>query len=316
VSPVSSKRLAQSLHLSGECRISSRKLTPEEFLKGVWGETLEQERPESLDGFMAFITTFTDMNAKKRGALKEAAVVDEMYDLLATYEVTPTSHAETLALGFGGGRDVRPAGHLRGNTHLTRGDLSLRFRFPAAPAECSNATPQAARGWARSSTLQTSRSNLAALGLCFQGGSFPKPALTATICWVIHTFPLQVKPPTADSVKLDDLRETTAAYTAGLEAADDFIEEQKTYNMTNLDKNIAALNEEMVRLTPNPNQTRFYKSHHAKLVYRSRYNPRSILGFISLHRFKRSHTLRYYRWRCWAICTRVCSSSQTATRWR
>jgi hypothetical protein len=101
VSPVSSKRLAQSLHLSGECRISSRKLTPEEFLKGVWGETLEQERPESLDGFMAFITTFTDMNAKKRGALKEAAVVDEMYDLLATYEVTPTSHAETLALGFG-----------------------------------------------------------------------------------------------------------------------------------------------------------------------------------------------------------------------
>jgi len=47
-----------------------------------------QERPESLDGFMAFITTFTDMNAKKRGALKEAAVVDEMYHLLATYEVS------------------------------------------------------------------------------------------------------------------------------------------------------------------------------------------------------------------------------------
>ena len=38
---------------------------------------------------------------------------------------------------------------------------------------------------------------------------------------------------------------------AGLEAADDFIEEQKTYNMTTLDKNIAALNEEMVAMLGN-----------------------------------------------------------------
>jgi dynein heavy chain, axonemal len=61
-----------------------------------------QERPESLDGFMAFITTFTDMNAKKRGALKEAAVVDEMYDLLAAYEVSHSSDSCAPGSGSGG----------------------------------------------------------------------------------------------------------------------------------------------------------------------------------------------------------------------
>lgn len=55
-----------------------------------------QERPESLDGFMQFMVTYQDMVTKKRGALKEALIVDEMYELLAGY-APPHTTWETTA---------------------------------------------------------------------------------------------------------------------------------------------------------------------------------------------------------------------------
>ncbi|KAK3267509.1 hypothetical protein CYMTET_23939 [Cymbomonas tetramitiformis] len=105
-----------------------------------------QERPENLDGFVTFMVTHTEMLGKKKAALTEAQVVDEMYELLTSYEM---------------------------------------------------------------------------------------------------------KVPTSDQVKLDDLHEAVDMYKELLDEADVFIEERKQGMMATLDKNITNLNEELLAVLGN-----------------------------------------------------------------
>eukprot|EP00899_Mesostigma_viride_P020786 jgi/Mesvir1/28709/Mv19680-RA.1 len=51
-----------------------------------------QERPTGLDEFVAFMVLFDDMQAKKRMAMLDASIVDDMYEQLGAYEVkVPTA---------------------------------------------------------------------------------------------------------------------------------------------------------------------------------------------------------------------------------
>jgi dynein heavy chain len=67
----------------------------------------------------------------------------------------------------------------------------------------------------------------------------------------------EMKVPTADSVKLDDLHEAVSAYQDGLSAAESFIEERKNGMMTDLEQQIGLLSEEALTLLGTLHGARF-----------------------------------------------------------
>ena len=58
----------------------------------------------------------------------------------------------------------------------------------------------------------------------------------------------EVKIPTDDQIKLDDLHDAVLKYGDSIEAADSFIEENKSSIMVELDRQVTSINEELINI--------------------------------------------------------------------
>ena len=58
----------------------------------------------------------------------------------------------------------------------------------------------------------------------------------------------EVKIPTDDQIKLDDLHDAVLKYGDSIEAADSFIEENKSSVMVELDRQVTSINEELINI--------------------------------------------------------------------
>jgi dynein heavy chain len=58
----------------------------------------------------------------------------------------------------------------------------------------------------------------------------------------------EVKIPTDDQIKLDDLHDAVLNYGDSIEAADTFIEENKSSIMVELDRQVTSINEELINM--------------------------------------------------------------------